>query len=309
MRTRNNIILLLVLLTIVFNCFLIYGLLWNPYNLYFDRPELSSTPYETREIYAKSATITNLIILLGLTVIMVFKYWKTKKFFLPAPLFSLFTFLILLQVQSFYPDSQTSYTKDEYRYLEQSWHLKGNNIFKKFKSDKPENAYPEHRAIIWKLESINEGKTIDSEIPQKVKTENKLDYIVFGRYCGECGGECATMYKLDIHNNNLFVDHTDSYWDYKRGTPMKFGTAINNKSKMLLARQFLESIPKSILDSKKTAQRFGSPDGEDGCGIFLEIKSDTIIKKFYIDNQTERLTGDIKIFAENFKKIIDKLND
>ncbi len=91
------------------------------------------------------------------------------------------------------------------------------------------------------------GRTSNNEIivrkPKRDTTENykktkdslknpldkKIDYIIFGRFCGECGGECATMYKLDILNNKLFADHTDSYWEYKRGTPMKFATTIVDK--------------------------------------------------------------------------------
>ena len=76
---RNYIILLLIILTILFNCALIHGLLWNPYILYFDRPEFSKTSFEARDLYAEVTTYTNLIILLGLAVVMVIKYYKEKK--------------------------------------------------------------------------------------------------------------------------------------------------------------------------------------------------------------------------------------
>ncbi|MFM7856404.1 MAG: hypothetical protein ACKO96_31910 [Flammeovirgaceae bacterium] len=137
--------------------------------------------------------------------------------------------------------------------------------------------------------------------------KQKLDYIIFGRFCGECSGECATMYKLDILNNKLLTDHTDSYWNYKWGTPMKFETHIDDETKKILSKQILDSIPNSILTTHKPAERFGCPDCTDGCGIFFETKSDTTIKKFYLDYQTEQLTGDIKLFAEYLKKIIEKL--
>jgi hypothetical protein len=156
---RNHIILFLVLLTILFNCLLTYGLLWNPYTLYFDRPEFSTTPFATRDFYAGATAITNFVILLGLTIVMVIKYWKVKRFFIVTPLFSLLTLFLLLQVQTFYPDAETEYTKDGYQYLEQRWYLKSENTFKKFRSDKPLSIYSgNHRAIIWQLDSISEGK-------------------------------------------------------------------------------------------------------------------------------------------------------
>jgi hypothetical protein len=157
---RNHIILLLVLLTILFNCLLTYELLWNPYTLYFDRPEFSKTPFETRELYAVVTAIANFVILLGLTVVMAFKYWKAKRYFIPAPIFSLLTLFLLLKVQTFYPDAETEYTKDGYQYMEQRWYLNNESIFKKFKSDRPLSVYSgNHRAIIWQLDSMSERKT------------------------------------------------------------------------------------------------------------------------------------------------------
>ncbi len=160
------------------------------------------------------------------------------------------------------------------------------------------------------IRKASEGTNHNSKNTKQTLTNptgKKPDYIIFGRFCGECGGECATMYKLDIINNKLFADHTDSFWEYKWGTPMKFETHIDNETKILLAKQILDSIPKSILATSRPAERFGCPDCTDGCGIFLETKSDTTIKKFYIDYQTGQLTGDIKVFAEYLKKTIHKL--
>ena len=105
----------------------------------------------------------------------------------------------------------------------------------------------------------------------------------------------------------MFVDHTDSYWEYKNGKPFHFDTSINDKTKQSIARQILDSIPSVILAATKPIQKFGCPDCTDGCGIYFEIKNASTIKKFYIDNQTGKLTGEIKLFAEHLKRIIDKL--
>ena len=135
-------------------------------------------------------------------------------------------------------------------------------------------------------------------------TDKNFDYIIYGRFCGECGGECATMYKFDILNNKLSADHTDGFWEYERGKPITFTTEIHDEKKLLLARQILDSIPVIILSTKKSKEKYGCPDCSDGCGIFLETKRDTIIKKFYIDYQTTELTGEIKIFADYLRKVL-----
>ncbi len=39
-----------------------------------------------------------------------------------------------------------------------------------------------------------------------------MEYFVVGMFCGECGGDCAPMYKFDCRTNRLFADHTNSYF-------------------------------------------------------------------------------------------------
>ena len=157
---RNHILFLILLLTILFNCLLTYVLILNPYTLFFERPEFSETSFEKRDFYAVAYAITNFIILFGLTIVMVIKYWKVKRIFILTPLFSLLTLLLLLQVQTFYPDSESEFTKDGYIYLEQKWNNKSKTIFKKFRSVKPLSKYSKNRrAIIWQLDSISRNKT------------------------------------------------------------------------------------------------------------------------------------------------------
>jgi hypothetical protein len=128
--------------------------MWNPYSLYFDRPELSHMRYEIRENYSVIVAVVNFVILFLLTVIMIIKLWKQKRLFIWAPLFSLLTLLLILHVQTYFPDSIREYTKDGYQYLEQAWYLKGNNTFKRFKSDTLLNVYSDHREIIWRLDTM-----------------------------------------------------------------------------------------------------------------------------------------------------------
>ena len=150
----NHLKLLGLLLTILFMCLLTYGLMWNPYRLYFDRPELSSIPYDKRELFAGLTALTNFLILLGMTFFSVFKFWKQKKFVVWAPIIAVATLLLLLRMNDFYPDSQSEYTKDGFQYLEQHWYLDNENTFKRFKSEKPLNKYSDHRTIVWQLDSI-----------------------------------------------------------------------------------------------------------------------------------------------------------
>lgn len=143
------------LFTILCTSLLAYMLMWNPYSLYFDRPELSSTPYDRRELFAQLAALFNFLLLFALTVFSVIKFWNQRKFVIWTPIMGVATFVLLLQMNEFYPDSHSEYTKDEFQYLEQRWYLDNENIFKRFKSEKPLNHYSDPKHIIWQLDSIN----------------------------------------------------------------------------------------------------------------------------------------------------------
>lgn len=159
------------------------------------------------------------------------------------------------------------------------------------------------------LDSLKNAKKIsDSTALAKSK---KYNYIIFGVFCGECNDlECATMYKLDVSNNKLLVDHTDSYWEYAYhgGKSINFSTNIQDKLKISLAKQIIDSIPDIVgSTTNDEVRKFGCSGSKDGCRIFLETQKDTIVKKFYIDYKTEQLTGEVKQFAEYLKKTIQKI--
>ena len=151
----NHLKLVGLLLIILFMFFLTYLLIWNPYSLYFNRPEFSATPSDRRELFSGLAAFTNFILLVGLTVFSIIKFWRKRKFIIWTPLAGILTLLILMRMMTLFPDSHFEYTKDGYRYLEQKWHKDNEVVFKRFKSEKPINSYSNHRTIVWELDSIS----------------------------------------------------------------------------------------------------------------------------------------------------------
>lgn len=95
----NHLKLLGVLFTLMLNFILIYVLIFNPYAWYFDCLFFSGTSDATLQVFAITATILHLILIIGLTVILIFKYWKKKKFFVVAPIFSFLTLYFILQLE------------------------------------------------------------------------------------------------------------------------------------------------------------------------------------------------------------------
>ena len=48
--------------------------MWNPYTLFFDRPEFSTILFNIRNAYAVLAAIVNFLFLLILTLLMLLKF-------------------------------------------------------------------------------------------------------------------------------------------------------------------------------------------------------------------------------------------
>jgi hypothetical protein len=146
---------------------------------------------------------------------------------------------------------------------------------------------------------------------QTKSAETKRDYpsyIIFGVFCGECSGHCATMYRYNMmgNSNTLLVDSTDSY--FKNYGKVVCKTQINDIDKFKIANKLVQQIPKTFLKTDKPKETFGCPDCTDGCGIYFEVGQDTAIKKFYIDYHTSELDKEVKDFGEFIKETLVQLN-
>lgn len=132
-------------------------------------------------------------------------------------------------------------------------------------------------------------------------------YIIFGMFCSECSGHCAIMYRYNMkgNSNTLFVDSTDSY--LKNNGKVVCKTSIKDIAKIQVVNKLVTQIPNTFLRTDKTEQTFGCPDCADGCGIYFEMREDTMIRKFYIDYHTGELDKEVKDFGENLKKTLAQL--
>lgn len=138
--------------------------------------------------------------------------------------------------------------------------------------------------------------------------DSKLEYMVFGVFCGECSGHCATMYRYNITDsaNSLWVDTTDSYFTNYGKIQCKI--LVTDPKKSLLADSIARKIPKIFLTTTSLKETFGCPDCTDGCGIYVELGEGGTRKQFYIDYQTGKLPEPVKTFADLLKKRIFQIN-
>lgn len=127
------------------------------------------------------------------------------------------------------------------------------------------------------------------------------DYIIFGTYYGECGGEqCIELYKLTA--TELFEDSKDNY----PGTSIYNGTFSikRDAAAYALASNIESTIPVSLLND--TAAVIGCPDCADGGGVYLEYHKNGLHKVWHID-RTLTLPSDYVLFINQTVQKIQAL--
>ncbi|MFN8317235.1 MAG: hypothetical protein U0T32_12380 [Chitinophagales bacterium] len=135
----------------------------------------------------------------------------------------------------------------------------------------------------------------------KKEKSNCTDYIVFGTYYGECGGEqCIELYKLT--STELFEDSKDNY----PATGIYNGTFSIKRSvpDFALVSNFESTIPTSLLND--TSAVIGCPDCADGGGVYLEYHKNGIHKVWHID-RTLTLPSDYALFINQVAQKIQAL--
>ncbi|QGW29212.1 hypothetical protein [Phnomibacter ginsenosidimutans] len=142
---------------------------------------------------------------------------------------------------------------------------------------------------------------------QETGSQQQPVYIIFGVYCGECLGHCATMYSYNMKSdsNQLFVDTTDSF--FKLNGRIICKTPIQDPTKLLIVNKLVQQIPNTFLDTDVREQKLGCPDCTDGCGIYFELGQKNISKKFYIDLHSKHLTKEVSAFCDRIKETLNLL--
>jgi len=137
--------------------------------------------------------------------------------------------------------------------------------------------------------------------------QSKMESAIFGIYCGECGGHCATMIQLQMKDSTVTADSTDSYF---KQTIITCTIPIKQKRIIAYAKDIVKHIPASLLTYSQSGATFGCPDCSDGCGIYVELRdSNGKARKFYIDTDTSKMDGDIKSFSIYFRGQWDKISN
>lgn len=131
----------------------------------------------------------------------------------------------------------------------------------------------------------------------------KIDFLVFGVFCGECVGHCATMYKLD--NTSLKCDTFDNFFNNRKKLDNGFFTGSTlSKKEFDKAKKLIKKIPCRLLNSKN--KTFGNPDDRDQSGIYIQIKIGNQLKIFTNDTDLSKISSELHEFVQIIMKLTDQ---
>lgn len=128
---------------------------------------------------------------------------------------------------------------------------------------------------------------------------NKMDYLVFGHFHGECDGEgCVETFKLT--KDKLYEDTLDEYL----GKNLEFMELSSEKFEQV--KDIIDYFPTELLSAKDTM--FGCPDCRDQGGIFIQYSKNGIVKSWRIDKDKDEIPIYLHDFIDKVKEKISLIN-
>lgn len=94
-----------------------------------------------------------------------------------------------------------------------------------------------------------------------------LEYFAFGTAYGECGGDCARIFKLQ--GEQLFPDEGVEYLNYA-SSEIPFQTTSLPSDKVALAKTLLGKVSSELLS--EPVGSIGCPDCRDQGTVFVKVK-------------------------------------
>lgn len=126
------------------------------------------------------------------------------------------------------------------------------------------------------------------------------DYLVFGHFFGECGGEqCIETFKLT--DRQLFEDINDNY----RGT--EFDWIELDEDKFLIVEDLFDEFPADLID--ESDQTFGCPDCGDWGGNYVEYSANGKVGRWYLDMVQDDIPTYLHDFADLLNEKIQEINN
>lgn len=145
---------------------------------------------------------------------------------------------------------------------------------------------------------INNNQIADGYQYKLIRMTNcDENYLIFGHYYGECGGEkCIEKYKLK--SDKIFEDINDVYPGVTPLTPPNYVQLPQDKFQM--ANDLMTYFPSTLLN--QTNHVIGMPDASDGGGLYIEYHFNGLNRVWLIDQFKQNV-------PEDYHNFMDKVNE
>jgi len=154
------------------------------------------------------------------------------------------------------------------------------------------------KSIITILALIGIFFTSCSESDNSVQV-NKMDYLIFGHFHGECEGEeCIETFKLT--DDKLYEDTLDHY----NAENLEFVELSNEKFQQV--KDLINYFPEELKNQKDTT--FGCPDCLDQGGIFIQYSENGIVKSWRMEKGLDANLSYLHEFIDKVKEKISLIN-
>lgn len=131
------------------------------------------------------------------------------------------------------------------------------------------------------------------------KEENPEDfYFIFGKYAGECVGNCADFYYLE--NDNLFADDIEYF--FHDINQLQWQATPLSTSQYDTASELLDDIPNQLFSIPDST--FGMPDAYDQGGYFVAYSEGGDTFEWNIDTNPDALPDYLKNFIVRIEETL-----
>lgn len=139
----------------------------------------------------------------------------------------------------------------------------------------------------------------DREMP-----EVHEEYLIFGHYYGYCGGAgCIEIFK--IRDGELYEDIEDNYPNHTNSYEGTFEKLSNEKYQ--LVADLPEFFPQQLVERTDTI--YGIPDAYDQGGLYIEWKTENILRFWLIDQNTSNIPAFLHEFHEEVNEAIGRITE
>ena len=132
----------------------------------------------------------------------------------------------------------------------------------------------------------------------EANTSSEFEYLVFGTFYGECGGEdCVEIFKIE--KDRLLEDRKDIYPNGIGFYPFDDFDVLP-QDKFDLVKDLVDFLPPSLLQAEIGV--YGQPDAGDWGGAYVEYKAGNIHKYWLLDQMDNNM-------PDAFNQFVEKINE